>query len=83
MADCQAEVSYGTHAVLLNQDIFRLEVTVSDPRLTCRRTDNTSLYLHQELSRNSARWLDVNNHCVHFDVPAAITCLVITSRVLT
>lgn len=53
MADCQAEVSNGAHAVLLNQDILRLEVTMSNARLTCKRTDNTSLNLHQQLSRNS------------------------------
>lgn len=36
VADCQAEVGDGTHEVLLNQDILRLEVTVSNARLTCR-----------------------------------------------
>lgn len=61
VADSQAEVSYGTHAVLLDQDIFRLEVTVSNARLTCGRTDNTSLYLHQDLSRNRTCLLNVNN----------------------
>lgn len=66
MADCQAKVSYSTHAVLLDQDIFRLEVTVSNARLTCRRTDDTSLHLHQELSRDSTCSLNVNDCCVCF-----------------
>lgn len=56
MAHCQAQVSYGTHTVLLNQDIFRLEVAVSDAWLTCERTQNTSLHLHG-LSRNSTRYV--------------------------
>lgn len=51
MADCQAKVSDGAHAVLLNQDILRLEVTMSNARLTCTRTENTSLHLHRELSK--------------------------------
>lgn len=50
VADGQAEVSDGTHAVLLHQDIFRLEVPVSDARLTCRRTDNTSFASRAQLT---------------------------------
>ncbi len=77
VADCQAEVSYGTHAVLLNQDIFRLEVTVSNAGLTCRRTDDTSLHLHQELSRDSACLPNVNDCCVRVHAPAVYICLFI------
>lgn len=46
MADCQSEVSDRARAVLLNKDIFRLEVTVSNAWLTCRGKDNNSLCLH-------------------------------------
>lgn len=35
VADGQAQVSDGAHAVLLNQDVLRFEVTVSDARFTC------------------------------------------------
>ena len=83
VADCQAEVSYSTHAILLDQDIFRLEVTVSNARFTCRRPDNTSLYLHQELSRNSPCLLNVNNHFVRCSVPAEFICLFIACYVFT
>lgn len=48
MADCQTKVSYSTRAVLLNQNIFGLEVTVSNARFTCTRTNTTALHLHQE-----------------------------------
>lgn len=48
MADSQTKVSYSTCAVLLNQNIFGLEVTVSNARFTCTRTNTTALHLHQE-----------------------------------
>lgn len=48
MADSQTKVSYSTCAVLLNQNIFGLEVTVSNARFTCTRTNTTALHVHQE-----------------------------------
>lgn len=36
VADSQAQVSDGAHSVLLNQDVLRFEVTVSNARFTCR-----------------------------------------------
>lgn len=43
VANSQAQVSNSTHVVLLHQDIFRLEITMSDTRFTYRIEDNISV----------------------------------------
>lgn len=50
VADRQAQVGYGAHAVLLDQDVLGFKVTVSDARFTCRGAESSeSSNLNQNL----------------------------------